>query len=344
MGKIISLQRKPEKAVFEKVTSKHEFTLAADKKRKFMRDMFLLRYFEKTAKKSFLNGSVPGPCHVYLGEEAVAVGVCGALKKDDYILSTHRGHGHCLAKGADPKRLLAELYGKKDGYCGGRGGSMHIFIREIGVLGTNGIVGGGIPLSVGAALHSKFKKNGQVSVGFFGDGASNQGTFHESLNLAAIQKLPVIFVCENNLYATATKVHEATLTEDFATRAAGYGMPGFVVDGNDVLDVYAYASKAIKRARSGQGPTLLECKTYRHDGHYVAEETSYRPKEEVEQWLQRDPIERFKRHLVQGEIFSENEINQIEKEIIAEIEQAEKFANQSPLPDPLDITKYVFAD
>jgi len=315
-----------------------------DKKRRFLRQMMLLRHFELTAQEMFLLGKVPGFCHVYVGEEATAVGVCENLRKDDYIVSTHRGHGHCLAKGAEPKFLLAELYGKKTGYCQGRGGSMHIFSKELGILGTNGIVGAGLPLSLGGAMHAKIRKTDQVSVCFFGDGASNQGTFHESINIAAIQRLPVIFVCENNLYATATRMNEATLTKSIADRAAVYCIPGVSVDGNDVLAVYAAAQEAVERARKGNGPTLLECKTYRHYGHYVGENSSYRPQEEVKGWLEHDPIKLFSHLLVKDEVLKKGDVEQMEAEVKAQVAEAEKFASESPFPDASEVLQHVFAD
>lgn len=318
--------------------------ISADKKRRMLRQMMLLRQCEATTQEMFLLGKVPGFCHVYIGEEATAVGVCENLRKEDYIVSTHRGHGHCLAKGADPKYVLAELYGKKTGYCQGRGGSMHIFSKELGILGTNGIVGGGLPLSLGGAMHVKLRKTDQVSVCFFGDGASNEGTFHESLNIAAIQRLGVIFVCENNLYATATRVNEATLTKSFADRAASYEMPGISVDGNDVLAVYTVAAEAVERARKGQGPTLIECCTYRHYGHYVGENASYRPKEEVTMWLERDPIKLFSRILVRESIMTGDEIAAMEADVKMQVAEAEKFAAESPFPDAGEVLEHVFAD
>jgi acetoin:2,6-dichlorophenolindophenol oxidoreductase subunit alpha len=309
---------------------------------RFLRQMLLLRHFELTTQTQFLGGKVPGFCHIYVGEEATAVGVCETLNKDDYIVSTHRGHGHCLAKGADPSLLMAELYGKKTGYCRGRGGSMHIFVKEIGILGTNGVVGGGLPLAVGGGMHAKLARTKQVSVCFFGDGAANEGTFHESLNIAAVHKLPVIFICENNLYGTATRVSEATLTKDFADRAQAYGIPGRVADGNDVLDVYEKARVSVARARAGEGPTLLECKTYRQYGHYVGENSTYRPKEEVEAWLGRDPITLFKQHLLEENILNKAGIDQMEEQVKAQIVEAEKFASESPLPNSDEVLQHVF--
>jgi TPP-dependent pyruvate/acetoin dehydrogenase alpha subunit len=317
--------------------------LTADDKKRLLWLMLTIRHFELTVQEKFFQGHIPGFAHIYVGEEATAVGVCAALKQDDYIVSTHRGHAHCIAKGGDIKRLMAELYGKADGYCRGRGGSMHIFAKEIGVLGTTGIVGGGLPLALGAGLHAKLRKTGQVSVCFFGDGAANQGTFHESINLAAIQKLPVIFVCENNLYATETAVSEATLTKDFAARAEGYGIPGIAVDGNNVLEVYEKTFRAIDRARTGDGPALLECKTYRHFGHYVGHaETGYRTKEEIESWKGRDPIKLFSKYLMEHNLMDEKAIKDMEESVKLDIEDAVKFAIDSPFPEPEKALEYVF--
>ncbi|OHB55542.1 MAG: pyruvate dehydrogenase (acetyl-transferring) E1 component subunit alpha [Planctomycetes bacterium GWF2_42_9] len=309
-----------------------------------LKKMLRIRYFESAAKDSVLNGKIPGACHVYIGEEAVAVGVCNLLNKDDYVISTHRGHGHCLAKGADPKLLMAELFGRSDGYCQGRGGSMHIFIKELGVLGTNGIVGGGLPLALGAGMHAKLNKTGQVAVCFFGDGAANQGTFHESINLAAIQRLPVIFVCENNLYATATKMTEVTLTKQFADRAQAYGIPGKTLDGNNVISIGKEANEAVCRAREGKGPSFLECLTYRHLGHYVGENTDYRPKEEVEMWLQKDPIVMLKKYLVDNGLIKNEVISQLECEMKNQIDAAVVFASESPYPEISDVNRHVFVN
>jgi acetoin:2,6-dichlorophenolindophenol oxidoreductase subunit alpha len=334
----------PVRKVAGEHTQASIYGLTSEKEKRFLRQMMLLRQCELTTQEMFLLGKVPGFCHVYVGEEATAVGVCENLKKTDYIVSTHRGHGHCLAKGADPKLIFAELYGKKTGYCGGRGGSMHIFSKELGILGTNGIVGGGLPLSLGGAMHAKIRKTDQVSVCFFGDGASNQGTFHESINIAAIQRLPVLFVCENNLYATATRINEATLTKSVADRAAVYGVPGVSVDGNDVLAVYTAAHEAVERARKGNGPTLLECKTYRHYGHYVGENANYRPQQEVKGWLERDPIKLFLHHLIKDGVMTQGDVEQMELEVKAQVVEAERFASESPFPDASEVLQHVFAD
>ena len=253
--------------------------------------MYKIRRFEQEAVKLFHNKELPGWLHSYIGEEAVAVGVCASLNRDDYITSTHRGHGHCIAKGADLKRMMAELYGKETGYCKGKGGSMHIADFSIGILGANGIVGGGIPIATGTALASQYLEDGRVTVCFFGDGASNQGGFHESLNLASLWKLPVVYVCENNLYAETTPQADHQPIRDIADRAKSYNMPGVIVDGNDVFAVYEKANKAVERARAGRGPTLIECKTYRYRGHWEGDPEVYRTKEEVKEWKKRSPKE-----------------------------------------------------
>ena len=315
-----------------------------DKKIELLRLMFTILYFELCVQEYFTKGHIPGFAHIYVGEEATAVGVCAALNKDDYLVSTHRGHGHCIAKGGDINRLMAELYGKVTGYSSGRGGSMHIFALEIGVLGTSGIVGGGLPLSIGAGLHAKLRNTSQVSVCFFGDGASNQGTFHESINLAASWHLPVIFVCENNLYATATAFRDISLIKNIADRAKGYGIPGVAVDGNDVLKVYEAASEAVEMARNGKGPTLIECKTYRHYGHYIGEPgTGYRTQEEINEWIARDPVKLFSDYLVKNRIIDRNGILKIEKEVKDAVERAQTYAASCKFPEPNTALDNVFA-
>ena len=307
------------------------------------RKMLEIRFFEEKVFELYAQNLVPGTIHLYAGEEAVAVGICNNLRKDDYITSTHRGHGHCIAKGAELKRVMAEILGKKTGYCKGKGGSMHIADFSIGMLGATAVVGGGIPIAVGAGLSIKLRGTDQVVSCFFGEGASNQGTFHESINMAAIWKLPVIFVCENNLYAMGTCQSRAMAIENVADRATAYGIPGEAVDGNDVLAVYEAAREAVERARKGEGPTLIECKTYRHKGHSRIDPAKYRPKEEVEEWLAKDPIKRFKEKLLQTNTLVEAEIQQIEKEVSAEIEEAVKFAMESPYPAPEEASEDVYA-
>lgn len=315
--------------------------LASKEKIRLYEIMLKIRLFEEKVSEVFRQNLIPGFIHLYVGEEAVAAGVCATLRQDDYVVSTHRGHGHCIAKGADFNKLMAELFGKDTGYCRGRAGTMHIFVPEIGFLGTNGIVGGGLPLAVGAGLKAKMKKTEQVSVCFFGDGASNNGTFHESLNLAAIWKLPVIFVCENNLYATAISVSKSTSVKDIASRAASYNIPGIVVDGTDVLKVYEVADKAVTRARQGAGPTLIECKTYRFHGHYEGESCAeYRSREEVENWKNRDSLKKMKKVLLAEKILDENKIDGLEHQIMTKVEEAVTFASQSLLPKGEDALDY----
>jgi pyruvate dehydrogenase E1 component alpha subunit len=307
------------------------------------KQMLKIRFFEEKVFDLYAQNLVPGTIHLYLGEEAIAVGVCSTLRKDDYITSTHRGHGHCIAKGAELKRTMAEILGKKTGYCKGKGGSMHIADFKIGMLGATAVVGAGLPIAVGAALSAKLRKTDQVVACFFGEGASNQGTFHESINMASTWKLPVIFVCENNLYAMGTRQSRVMAIENIADRAAAYGIPGIVVDGNDVLAVYETTQKAVERARKGEGPTLIECKTYRHKGHSRVDPAKYRPKQEVEEWLAKDSIKRFKEKLLQTNTLTESEIQQIEKETSTEIEETVRFAKESPYPAPEEALEDVCA-
>ncbi len=318
--------------------------ISSEKKIEFLKMMLRIRLFKMAGRESIQKTDIPAFGHLYVGEEAIATGICAVLNANDYITSNHRGHGHCIAKGADLNRLMAELWGKETGYCKGRGGSMHIYVKELGILGTNGIVGGGLALSLGPALHAKLNKTKQVCACFFGDGAANNGTFHESLNIAAVQNLPLIFVCENNLYATVTRVNQATKTKNFADRGAAYNMPGVIIDGNDVLDVFKKANRAIKQAREGEGPTLLECKTYRHFGHYVGEPgTWYRPEKEREEWNKKDSIKRLSIHLEETKILTAKEIKSIKDEVGKEVEGAVEFARNSPLPRPETVTEYVWA-
>ncbi len=317
--------------------------LAKDKLVEMYKLMVKIRLFEEKVFELYAQNLVPGTIHLYTGQEAVAVGVCSALRKDDYITSTHRGHGHCIAKGADIRRVMAEILGKKTGYCKGKGGSMHIADFSIGMLGATAVVGAGIPIAVGASLSIKLRKTGQIVACFFGDGASNQGTFHEGINMAAIWQLPVIFVCENNLYAMGTRQSIAMKIENIADRAAAYGIPGVVVDGNDVLAVYEAASSAVERARRGEGPTIIECKTYRHRGHSRVDPAKYRPKEEVEAWLAKDPIKRLQERLLQSNVLTEAEIQRIEREVSTEIEEAVKYAMESPYPAPQEALEDVYA-
>jgi pyruvate dehydrogenase E1 component alpha subunit len=296
--------------------------------------MLEIRFFEEKVFELYGQNLVPGTIHLYAGEEAVAVGVCSSLRRDDFITSTHRGHGHCIAKGADLKRVMAEILGKKTGYCKGKGGSMHIADFAVGMLGATAVVGAGLPIAVGAGLSIRLRKTDQVVACFFGEGASNQGTFHESLNMASTWSLPVIFVCENNLYAMGTRQSVAMKIKNVADRAVAYGIPGFVVDGNDVLKVYETTREAVEVARRGEGPTLIECKTYRQKGHSRVDPGRYRPKDEVAEWVAKDPIKSFKEKLLQQHILRKEEIDTIESKTVAEVEEAVRFAIESPYPAP----------
>jgi pyruvate dehydrogenase E1 component alpha subunit len=307
------------------------------------RRMRRIRVFEEKLAELVAAGKLAGFLHLYAGEEAVAVAVAAHLSTRDTLASTHRGHGHCLAKGVEAKAMMAELFGRATGICKGKGGSMHIADLDRGMLGANGIVGAGIPLATGAALTAKLKHTGGVAVAFFGDGASNQGQFHEALNLAAVWKLPALFVAENNGYGEATPHEFACSVRDIAQRAASYGMPGVIADGMDFLDVYAKAGGAIARARAGEGPTLLECKTYRYFGHYVGDNLQYRSKEEAESWRQgRDPLERFERTTVGEGLVESDALRTIDAEIAEEIEDAVSFAEASPWPSPEDVSSDVY--
>jgi pyruvate dehydrogenase E1 component alpha subunit len=287
---------------------------------------------------------IHGTTHLYVGEEATAVGACSVLELKDKITSTHRGHGHCIAKGADVKQMMAELFGRIDGYCHGKGGSMHIADLDIGNLGANGIVGGGIPLATGAALTSKMKKEGYVVLCFFGDGASNEGSFHESLNLAAIWDLPVVFICENNQYGMSGAVNKMTRLENIAERGAAYGIPGEVMDGNDLFDVREKTAKAVERARSGKGPTLLEAKTYRWKGHSKSDAKKYRTREEEMDWRKNnDPMIRFQERVVSGGKLTKEQVDETQEQARLEIEEAVKYAENSPMPSLDSVTKDVYA-
>ena len=319
-----------------------------DKLLEMYRSMQRIRQFETKTRDLALANELPGFVHVSIGEEASATGVCAALRKTDRITSTHRGHGHLLAKGGRLDRMMAELYGKRTGYCKGKGGSMHIVDYSLGILGANGIVGGGLPIATGSALAAVIAGKDDVTACFFGDGASNEGTFHESLNLAAVWKLPVVFVCENNGYGEFTPMQTVTSVRDIAQRAHAYNMPGFIVDGNDVLEVFRFASEAVARARAGEGPTLLECKTYRWEGHVVGEaaflgEGAYRPTAEVEEWKRKCPIIRYQQFLVSGGKVAKAELDRIDAETTAELEDAIKFARESELPDVSEVTDDVYA-
>ena len=305
--------------------------------------MHVIRKFEEVAEASYMRGLIHGTMHLSIGQEASAVGAVLALRADDYILSTHRGHGHCIAKGADPARMLAEFFGKENGYCRGRGGSMHIADVEGGNLGANGIVAGGLPIAVGVGMSIKAQKQDRVCMVFFGDGAANEGAFHEALNMASIWKLPVVFVCENNKYGMSMDIAKAMAVPNVADRASAYAMPGVALDGNDLPAVTAATRVAVTRARSGGGPSLIECKTYRLRGHSKSDRNLYRTKEEIEAWRKRDPILRLQGELIAHGRFEAAELADIEKAAQAQIEAALEFAKASPDPDPAELTRDVYA-
>jgi len=304
--------------------------------------MIRIREFESRITELFLAGKLPGFVHPYTGEEAVAVGVIAALREDDFITSTHRGHGHLLAKGGDVKQMMAELFGKANGYCQGKGGSMHIADPGLGILGANGIVGAGLPLATGAALAAQYRHEDAVAVSFFGDGASNRGTFHESLNLAALWNLPVVFVCENNLYGEWTRQEQAMKVCDIAGRAASFGIPGVVVDGNDVEAVFAAATEAVARARAGQGASLIECKTWRHGPHDIGDPMRYRDQPEHEAWLQKDPIPRCASEILSRGYASQADLDRLAAEAAAEIAEAAQYGESSPPPREDDVLTDVY--
>ncbi|GAB6910016.1 Acetoin:2,6-dichlorophenolindophenol oxidoreductase subunit alpha [Desulfosarcina cetonica] len=305
--------------------------------------MTKIRQFETQLQEFFAAGRIPGFVHLYIGEEAVASGACATLRDTDYITSTHRGHGHLIAKGGDLKRMMAEIFGKRTGYCKGKGGSMHIADVELGILGANGIVGGGGPIANGAALAAKYRKQDSVVVCFFGDGASNQGTTQEALNLASAWRLPVIFVNENNGYGISCPTCKSMAVADIADRAAAYDIPGVVVDGNDVMAVFEAVEEAVKRARGGQGPSLIECKTYRWRGHFEGDACVYREDCELEDWIKKDPIPRFEKKLLAEGILTSEKVAAIKAAVADELAAAIAFAESSPLPDPAEITEDVYA-
>jgi pyruvate dehydrogenase E1 component alpha subunit len=310
--------------------------LSIDKKTavEIFRTMVKIRRFDETVIQLYADGEIPGFMHLYIGEEAVAAGVCAALNKSDYITSTHRGHGHCIAKGGRPDYMMAELFGRKTGYCKGKGGSMHIADFDIGILGANGIVSGGIPTAVGAAVGIQYQDDDRVAVSFFGDGATNVGQFHEACNLASIWELPVIFVCENNLFAQTTPRTEHQKIKDVAARASAYDMPAVTIDGNDVIEVYQASKEAVKRARDGGGPTFIECKTYRWRGHWEGDPQPYRTQDEVKEWKLKCPITRFRRYLIENKVMLKQDLESIDKIIEDELQEAVEFARSSPFPEP----------
>ena len=309
---------------------------------KYYRKILELRLFELKVQELYRNARLPGFVHLYVGEEAVAVGVCSNLEAEDLVFSTHRGHGHALAKGVPADAVLAELWGKSTGSSGGRGGSMHMYAPEYGFMGTNGIVGAPIPLATGAALSAKLRQKGQVVISFFGEGAVNSGSFHEAVNLGSVWDLPVVYVCENNLYATEMAFNRATKNTSVASRAAAYAIRGVEVDGQDVLAVHAVAREAIQRARKDEGPTLIECKTYRYVGHHEGDPgTDYRTREEVKQWKENDPVKRARKLLVDSGT-DKSTLDAVEQEVEQLIDKAVEYAENSPEPPADSVTEHVF--
>ena len=321
-------------------TKKHEVKYYKKLAKDFYEVMFRMRRFEEETFEFYKKGLMPGLAHLYLGEEAVATGVCKALKEHDFIGSTHRGHGHLVGRGADIGKMMAEILGKKTGYSKGKGGSMHIMALDKGILGANGIVGGEIPIATGAAYASKYKGTDEVTIAFFGDSASNQGTFHESVNMAAAWDLPIVYVIENNLFGISVDMRRVTKEHQLSKRAVGYGIEGVTVDGNDVYAVYEAAQKAVDKARNGGGPTIIECLTYRWQGHHVGDPGLYRDPAELEAWKNREPLIVFK----EKEILTEDEMKEIEEKVEKEIQEAVKFAVDSPYPDAEEAYDDVFVD
>jgi pyruvate dehydrogenase E1 component alpha subunit len=306
--------------------------------------MLTIREFDTTAGEYFADGEIPGFVHLYIGEEAVGVGACAALDPDDYIASTHRGHGHCIAKGLDPELMMAELFGKRDGYCNGKGGSMHIADVESGMLGANGIVGAGPPMAAGAALTIDYQDRDEVALGFLGDGAVAQGQVHEAVNLASTWDLPAIFLIENNQYGEATPVEKQHNVDNLSDTAGAYDIPGVTVDGMDVTAVAEAVEEARKRARAGDGPTFIEAETYRYRGHYEGDEQPYRDEEEIRQWKERDAIDSFKQRLIDRGELTEAEFEDLQAEIEAEIADAIEYAQDAEPPAPEEAYEDMFSD
>jgi len=318
-------------------------TMPKEKMIEFYKKMVRIRLFEEKAVELFLKGVLPGFIHSSIGQEAVSVGACSTLREDDYLVSTHRGHGDIITKGARVDRMMAELFAKKTGYCKGKGGSMHIADLDLGILGATGIVGGGLPIANGAALVCQLKGKDQICLCFFGDGASNEGFFHEALNLASVWNLPVVFVCQNNLYAESTPQWQHQKIKDISIRCISYGILGVSLDGNDVIAVFETVSEAVERARKGGGPSLIECKTYRNLGHYVGDpSTSYRTKAEIEEWKKKDPIKLYRMKLLAMQVCDEKGLEKIDQAVAKEIEEAVIYAINSPEPDLEDALEDVY--
>ncbi|MCG1009548.1 thiamine pyrophosphate-dependent dehydrogenase E1 component subunit alpha [Salinicoccus sp. ID82-1] len=321
----------PEKVTDEKLLELYE-------------QMWLIRLFDEKVDEFFAKGKIHGTTHLAVGQEASAAGVCALLDDTDKITSTHRGHGHCIAKGADVNNMMAELFGRTTGYCKGKGGSMHIADLEKGNLGANGIVGGGFAIATGAALTSKMRNEGYIVACFFGDGASNEGSFHEAINLASVWQLPVVFVCENNQYGMSGSVNDMTNIKNIADRAASYGIPGTVVDGNNIFDVMNAMEEAADFARNGNGPSIIECKTYRWKGHSKSDAKKYRTRDEEQEWRAKDPIKRMRDNMIEHGIFTEEDAERIKKEAVQKIEDSVEFALNSPEPDVSTLLEDVYAE
>jgi pyruvate dehydrogenase E1 component alpha subunit len=320
--------------------------LTRDQQLAMHRSMVRIRLFEEAAGALMEQGKMPGFLHLYVGQEAVAVGVCEALRVDDFITSTHRGHGHLVAKGGDLSRMMAELMGKATGYCGGKGGSMHINDLSLGMLGANGVVGAGVPIAVGAGFRNKYLGSDQVSVAFFGDASTNIGAFHEAANMASALHLPVVFVCEHNMYGEYTPTRNAMVISDIVERASGYGMPGVIVDGMDVMAVHEASAEAVARARRGEGPALIEAKTYRYYNHHGIQNLGlkYRPDDEVLAWKQRDPIFTFEERLTAAGVATREELDVVWDAVRAAIDEAIAFADESPFPSEEQLLAGVFTE
>lgn len=318
--------------------------IPSDQMLEMYKSMVRIRRFEDTIHLRFLKGTLPGTVHLYQGQEAVAVGVCTHLRTDDVIASTHRPHGHAIAKGVPLKAIMAELYGKETGCCRGKGGSMHLGDPDVGMLPAIAIVGGGLTIATGCALAFKMQKKDNVAISFFGDGASNEGDFHEALNMGAIWNLPAVYVCENNLYGASTRLNLVSKLENVADKAASYAIPSAICDGNDVFAVYECTVEAIQRARTGGGPTLIECKTYRIGGHSRSDANAYRNKEEEKAWFERDPLLNARKKLTTLELLSDTDISRIEDEIAQEIDDATEYAEQSPLPSGKECFTHLFSE
>ena len=309
----------------------------------YLLQMYQIRAFEEQAEKSYMAGKIHGTMHLSIGQEASAVGSVNALNPDDYILSTHRGHGHCIAKGADLNLMMAEFYGKANGYCRGRGGSMHIADIASGNLGANGVVGGGIPMAVGVGIGLKMRKESKILLSFFGDGAASTGAFHESMELSVIFKVPVVYVCENNQYAMSFPARKWTNSQRLASFAECYGMPGKALDGNDLLAVLEAVQEAVDYTRDGNGPSLVVCDTYRWRGHSKSDRNRYRTKAEINEWKEKDPLLRFRDYTLRHELLTEEESNKIETQAYEDIESARQFAESSPEPDVATLEEGVYA-